>query len=96
MQCRFFVSFARGAFLLLIFLAALCAASVSRALEVSELAAAATPVTGVFDKTTKTLEELAAVSNVISKNTGAKRVIFPDTPLYGNTINVAVLADDPA
>ena len=26
----------------------------------------------------------------------AKRVIFPDTPLYGNTINVAVLADDPA
>ena len=76
MQCRFFVSFARGAFLLLIFLAALCAASVSRALEVSELAAAATPVTGVLDKTTKTLEELAAVSNVISKNTGAKRVIF--------------------
>ena len=76
MQCRFFVSFARGAFLLLIFLAALCAASVSRAVEVSELAAAATPVTGVLDKTTKTLEELAAVSNVISKNTGAKRVIF--------------------
>ena len=26
----------------------------------------------------------------------AKRVIFPDTPLYGNTINVVVLADDPA
>lgn len=26
----------------------------------------------------------------------AKRVIFPDTPLYGNTINVAVLAGDPA
>ena len=25
----------------------------------------------------------------------AKRVIFPDTPLYGNTINVVVLADDP-
>ena len=24
----------------------------------------------------------------------AKRVIFPDTPLYGNTINVAVLADN--
>jgi ABC-type amino acid transport substrate-binding protein len=24
----------------------------------------------------------------------AKRVIFPDTPLYGNTINVVVLADD--
>jgi ABC-type amino acid transport substrate-binding protein len=26
----------------------------------------------------------------------AKRVIFPETPLYGNTINVVVLADDPA
>ena len=26
----------------------------------------------------------------------AKRVIFPDTPLYGNTINAVVLADDPA
>lgn len=26
----------------------------------------------------------------------AKRVIFPDTPLYGNTINVVVLEDDPA
>ena len=26
----------------------------------------------------------------------AKRVIFPDTPLYGNTINVVILADDPA
>ena len=26
----------------------------------------------------------------------AKRVIFPDTPLYGNTINVVVLADDPS
>lgn len=26
----------------------------------------------------------------------AKRVIFPDTPLYGNTINAVVLEDDPA
>lgn len=26
----------------------------------------------------------------------AKRVIFPDTSLYGNTINAVVLADDPA
>jgi len=26
----------------------------------------------------------------------AKRVIFPETPLYGNTINVVVLADDPS
>ena len=26
----------------------------------------------------------------------AKRVIFPDTPLYGNTINAVVLADNPA
>ena len=26
----------------------------------------------------------------------ATRVIFPDTPLYGNTINAVVLADDPA
>ena len=26
----------------------------------------------------------------------ARRVIFPDTPLYGNTINAVVLADDPA
>ena len=76
---RFSVSLARGCFPLLLFLAALCAASVSRALEVSELAAAGTPVTGVpgvLDQTTKTLEELAAVSNVISKDTGAKRVIF--------------------
>ncbi len=76
MQCRFFVSFARGAFLLLIFLAALCAASVSRGLEVSKLAAAGTPVTEAIEKTTGVGKKLADISAAISKDSGAKRVIF--------------------
>ena len=76
MQCRFSVSFARGYFPLLLFLAALCAASVSRALEVSELAASGTPVTEAIEKTTGVGKKLADISAAISKDSGAKRVIF--------------------